>query len=295
MLLFRRAALRAGAPRGALPARSAPVRSLVTASSRSAPRWAPWAAALGTLGAVAVSLALAPPLALDAPRERTVHDAKTSLELPALLEPDGTSVAAGGPMRLVGLGVRTVTFLNIHVYVAALYVSDAGMAHARAPVRADGTLDLEAQMRAWLDAGVACAIRVVPVRATDLSHLRDGLVRAANVRAKDVRALLGDEPRTHDADRAFQRDLLDFKALFPRSKIARGQPLDLVVQKTARATYMLSLQLNGKELGTVESTGASTATLSLPTALMLAYMGERPDVSAVFRDSVRHGLTQALP
>lgn len=47
----------------------------------------------------------------------------TSLELPTTLPPTASLLPQGsGPLVLVGAGVRTVSFLSIRVYVAALYV-----------------------------------------------------------------------------------------------------------------------------------------------------------------------------
>lgn len=238
------------------------------------------------------------PLVLEAPMDRMVTETKSSMPMHTYLQADETSVNTHGkPLRLVGMGVRTVTFLNMYVYVAGLYVEEDALPTAQAQCKM-GEVPLEEQVRAWLEAGVTCAIRVVPVRATDMNHLRDGFVRTINTRAKDARTPENVYQMTDEAEEALAHNLRDFKGLFPRSKISRGQTLDLIVQRDASSMYTLSLQINGKEVGTVKSGPTARQglpTFTLPSALLLAYFGERPDISAVFRASVQAHLQTTLP
>lgn len=160
-------------------------------------------------------------------------------------------------------------------------------------------MDLEKQLRDWLEAGVPCAIRIMPVRSTDFAHLRDGLVRAINVRAKHARALPDTYDMSDEVEKSLSRNVHDLKSLFPRTKVHRGHALDLVVQKTQAHTYGLSLQYNGTELGFVESERVSERVsrrpFTLPVSLLLAYVGMHPDISEALRTSIRHGLTHELP
>ena len=111
--------------------------------------------------------------------------------------------------QLVGLGIRTVSFLGIQVYVVGLYIatSDVATLQARLVRKAAGTetastlvvgekedlkkilLDAEGSERVWgevlKDGGIRSAIRIVPTRNTDLAHLRDGWVRGITARSRD--------------------------------------------------------------------------------------------------------------
>lgn len=258
--------------------------------ARASFRALPWAriahtharrAALG--GAlVAATAAAASPLYLDAPVSpqplpaltQFVAEPKTSMELPATLQ------HRGAEMCLVGLGVRRVTFIGINVYVAGLYaerdaVEAAARAHAACAPSAEA-IDIERQVREWLDTGVAVGVRVVPVRATDFAHLRDGFVRAVNTRAKGADA---------EAAREIGAGVQVLKGLFPRARIARGSALDLFAKRDGGA-FRLDVVYDGTELGTVVGRGAAP----LPAELVLAYVGTRPDISAALRADVRKHL-----
>jgi len=99
------------------------------------------------------------------------------------------------PFLAVATGVRTVTFLNFHVYAVGLYIADADIAVARKILRAAaaeagvasapdfaqllGTPERGAPViDELLRAGVRLAVRIVPTRNTDFPHLRDGFVRS---------------------------------------------------------------------------------------------------------------------
>ncbi|KAI9684208.1 MAG: hypothetical protein M1829_003478 [Trizodia sp. TS-e1964] len=136
------------------------------------------------------------------------------------------------PYTLIGHGVRTVSFLGIHVYVASLYVAADDLPRLQACLTAlvapGGTtlvgVEVEA-LRAMLlapgpasehvwrvilrDAGVRSLLRVVPVRDTDAVHLRDGWVRAVMARIKA--GALGEEG---DGGEALGNAVAAFKALF---------------------------------------------------------------------------------
>lgn len=276
-----------------------PVRSSHTSAYRT--RRVYWPLWLGVVGAtVAAALAVpAMPLLLEAPLDRTVREPKSLMELPVYMRTVGTNVNhEGSILRLVGLGVRAVTFIRLHVYVAGLYVAEDALEATRKKL-ASGDVDLEEQLQEWLEAGVPCAVRIMPVRSTDFAHLRDGLVRAINVRAKDARARTESYDMSDESEASLSRNVHDLKSLFPRSKVQRGHSLDLVVQKTQTNTYLLSLQYNGSELGFVESERVSQhgsrRPFTLPVSLLLAYVGAHPDISEALRTSIRHGLTRELP
>ena len=77
-----------------------------------------WPLWLGIAGAsVAAAMAVpALPLYLEAPMDRTVKEPKSSMDVPVYMQTAGTNVNhTSSILRLVGFGVRTVTFLGFHV------------------------------------------------------------------------------------------------------------------------------------------------------------------------------------
>ncbi|KMP07931.1 hypothetical protein CIRG_07612 [Coccidioides immitis RMSCC 2394] len=168
----------------------------------------------------------------------TIPHFPKSIRLPASLDsPDSRRQSARTPGEeikksgekeedyyLLGLGIRTVSFLNIQVYVVGFYIAASDMAtlqqrlvrEAASPSisgvpsesavtatslvpkeREDlrkALLDPEQGEEVWnqilKEGGIRTAIRIVPTRNTDFLHLRDGWVRAITGRAQraNVRA-----------------------------------------------------------------------------------------------------------
>ena len=109
--------------------------------------------------------------------------------------------------RLLGLGIRKVSFLRIQVYVVGLYVARGDMGRlqeelVRASVGSGAStlvqgekedlkktlLDGEGSTKIWSEVlregGVRSAVRIVPTRDTNFSHMRDGWIRGIDVRGK---------------------------------------------------------------------------------------------------------------
>ena len=109
--------------------------------------------------------------------------------------------------QLLGLGIRKVSFLRIQVYVVGLYVARGDMGRlqevlVRAAVGSGAStlvqgekedlkktlLDGEGSTRVWsevLKGGeVRSAVRIVPTRDTNFSHMRDGWIRGIDLRGK---------------------------------------------------------------------------------------------------------------
>lgn len=165
---------------------------------------------------------------------------------------DELSPASGDEYQLLGLGVRTVSFLSIQVYVVGLYVaksditelqqrllrtaihppSDDGSA-AISGVGADAAtslvsperqqlrellLDADRGEAAWTailkEDGIRTAFRIVPTRNTDFMHLRDSWVRAITSRAQAKKPVPGSTQLGEFQDDAFGTSLNDFKAVF---------------------------------------------------------------------------------
>ncbi|KAF2183034.1 hypothetical protein K469DRAFT_710989 [Zopfia rhizophila CBS 207.26] len=130
-----------------------------------------------------------------------------TIQLPTLSQTSGSA-----EYTLLGLGIRTVSFLSIQVYVVGLYVKITDLstlqnhlinsvnptASALIPGEKEELktvlLDAESSTQIWESilsqkgpSGVEMAIRVVPTRGTDFKHLQDGWMRGVASRTDEVR------------------------------------------------------------------------------------------------------------
>lgn len=197
----------------------------------------------------------------------------TTIRLPSLKDDkkqagDELSTADGDEYQLLGLGIRSVSFLSIQVYVVGLYVAKADItelqqrlvhtavhppsndAAAISGVGADAAtslvpperqqlkemlLDPETGDAAWSaiikDDGIRTAFRIVPTRNTDFMHLRDGWVRGITARAQQKKPAPGSEQPGEFQDQEFGTSMNDFKAVFgggQRKNVPKGQTLVLM-------------------------------------------------------------------
>jgi hypothetical protein len=197
----------------------------------------------------------------------------TTIRLPAASEIDNKqsgdelSTAGGDEYQLLGLGIRTVSFLSIQVYVVGLYVAKSDITELQrrlihtavhpptddvTPVSGVGVdaatslvpperqqlkellLDADRGDAAWTalikENGIRTAFRIVPTRNTDFMHLRDGWVRGITARAQQKKALPGTAPGEFQ-DAEFGTAMNDFKAVFgggQRKNVPKGQTLVLL-------------------------------------------------------------------
>ena len=169
--------------------------------------------------------------------------------------PAGTAAVAGSTgkegieeYQLMGLGVRTVSFLGIQVYVVGLYiaVSDIAtlqerlirsvdpiattlVANERSKLQ-DLLLDPIRGEQIWntilKDGSIRTAVRIVPTRNTDFNHLRDGWIRGITGRTQQASASGSSEYN----DESFGDSINQFKSLFAggRGKLPKGETLYLL-------------------------------------------------------------------
>lgn len=199
----------------------------------------------------------------------TVPTFPRTLDLPAYTAPITseppttqtiTSPSGTTEYTLVGLGLRTVTFVNLQVYVVGYYVATADIAalqnaltkkvnpiattlvpSERDELRA-ALLDPAEGERTWnelLASGVPArsAFRVIPVRDTDFHHLRDGFVRAIQARAAPDMM----------ADDNFGEAMRQFRAVFNRGSVPKRKELLLVRDETGRLSIAYDGGANKKE------------------------------------------------
>ncbi|KAI9806328.1 MAG: hypothetical protein M1825_006443 [Sarcosagium campestre] len=178
--------------------------------------------------------------------------APSSSLLPAA--PSGSSPGTQ-EYQLLGLGVRTVSFLGIQVYVVGIYIATNDIAALQqAMIRTvdpvattlikpekDGLratlLDPDRGVELWTQVlrdqapHLRTAIRIVPTRNTDFQHLRDGWVRGITARAQA--ASRAGSPEFEDD--AFGAAVQDFKAIFSggaRKSVPKGKTLLLMRGQT---------------------------------------------------------------
>ncbi|KAK2629102.1 hypothetical protein QTJ16_002205 [Diplocarpon rosae] len=147
--------------------------------------------------------------------------------------------------QLLGVGLRTVTFLGIEVYVIGMYVATddiAKLQNALVKAIAPGAsslvkgekeelerklYDKEEGVRIWSDllqsTGVRTLVRIVPCKNTDFKHLRDAWVRSLTNKANADRETYGDE--------AFGKGVAELKDLLNRGSVPKGKELLLARNK----------------------------------------------------------------
>ncbi|KPI44340.1 Altered inheritance of mitochondria protein 18, mitochondrial [Cyphellophora attinorum] len=169
-----------------------------------------------------------------------------------LVPPTDNDPATGGTeYQLLGLGIRTVSFLSIQVYVVGLYVASADIAKLQErlirtvdPVATTLVAGEMQKLRSVLldpvkseevwneilrDGAIRTAFRIVPTRNTDFMHMRDGFVRGITARVNTIG--LGESGSTPEAEERFGSAMNEFKAVFgggSRKKIPYGQALYLL-------------------------------------------------------------------
>ncbi|KIJ21514.1 hypothetical protein PAXINDRAFT_95084 [Paxillus involutus ATCC 200175] len=179
--------------------------------------------------------------ALESTKEDVVVDPATSIEFPKELRIPSRFPLP--PHSLVGVGVRTVSFLGIKVYSVGFY-ADLANPKLHIPITATPEEKIHHIVR-----NTSCVIRIVPTRNTSYSHLRDGFVRALTARVQLARSRQTLSPET---ELFLQSPLRKLKSIFPSTAVAKGYPLDVhLTAPTGDLTRPRSLVF--MDLGSVES------------------------------------------
>ncbi|OJJ70632.1 hypothetical protein ASPBRDRAFT_44862 [Aspergillus brasiliensis CBS 101740] len=200
----------------------------------------------------------------------------------------GSGEEGGEEYHLLGLGIRTVSFLNFQVYVVGLYVAASDLAElqsrlVRTAVHPPGKgtesvidnevgataatslvsteqeklrellLDAEKGEQAWdmllRKDGLRTAFRVVPTRNTDFLHLRDGWVRGITGRAQKYN---NKEGGGEFEGEEFGQAMGEFKGLFgggQRKSVPKGQVLVLARGAKGQLDVLVQGGGGGKEGG----------------------------------------------
>jgi hypothetical protein len=109
---------------------------------------------------------------------------------------------------------------DIQNYTSNLLLSPPTISNVDTP-----QLSGEALISNLLDTGAKCALRIVPVRNTDFSHLRDGFTRAVQARQKIART---SKSLSEEDEVRIGESLQKLKALFPAQSVPKGKALVLL-------------------------------------------------------------------
>ncbi|KAI9066685.1 hypothetical protein FKP32DRAFT_1755735 [Trametes sanguinea] len=178
----------------------------------------------GSAFAVAAGLTLHSTVHLDAEaapfpaEEETRVDPATSIEFPTQMK-----IQSRTPLptfTLMGVGVRTVSFLGIKVYSVGFY---ADLNDPKLDVPEDATPEEKIE---YIVKNRACVLRIIPTRSTSYSHLRDGFMRALQARQLLCRQR---GQLTPDEELAIQSPLRKLKSMFPNTPLAKHSPLDILI------------------------------------------------------------------
>jgi hypothetical protein len=202
--------------------------------------------------------------------------------------------------QLVGLGIRTVSFLKIQVYVVGMYVATDDIAALQEALirRIDPVattlvagekenlkqklLDPELGEEIWSqvlkDSGVRTVVRIVPTRDTDFGHLRDGWVRAITSRARKNPEEFGDD--------AFGDSVNNFKSLFRKGSVPKKKELLLARNgKGVLAVWYDDGKSGPQRLGDVQDERISRA-------VWLNYLAGKTVASEPARSSIVEGVME---
>lgn len=217
---------------------------------------------------------------------------------------------------LLGLGIRTVSFLNIQVYVVGLYVETSALPRLQAalikeinPIASALIPGEKDQLRKSLvdpadsnaiwdsllrnpQLRVNMTFRIVPTRDTNFAHLRDGLVRGITKRMQEAN-IAAQQAKTEPEfnDEAFGQAMKDFKALFnSRGKAGKGSVL--LLRRDAKGAlemfYQATSGKNGGKMGPLETLG-TVSDERLARLSWLLYLGGKNVSSEDARKSVVDG------
>ena len=202
--------------------------------------------------------------------------------------------------QLLGVGVRTVSFLGIEVYVVGMYVATDDIAKVQQALIkqiAEGAsslvkgekeelrrklYDAEEGTRIWSrllkETGCRTLVRIVPTKNTDFGHLRDAFVRVCQARAVGEKEEYGDE--------GFGEGVKTLKGLLNRGSVPKGKELLMARNEKGRlAVWYDDGKKGAQRLGHVDDERVSRA-------LWLNYLAGKHPASEPARKSIVDGVME---
>jgi Chalcone isomerase like len=244
------------------------------------------------------------------------------------LVPTGTSTIShfprtiwleGSEYTLLGLGVRTVSFLSFEVYVVGLYATTDSLSTLQTKlvkaIAPGGTAliagekdelrkmlaDGESSYKVWDEIlrstsgpnGVSLALRIAPTRNTDFHHLRDGWVRGITSRSQLESAAAAKDPSknpTEYKDESFGKAMKEFQNLFQgKGKAPKGSIMFLTrdIQGGLEILYQTENKTEPESLGQVKDE-------RIARLIWLGYLGGKNVSSEPARKSIVDGVIELV-
>ncbi|KAF9117032.1 hypothetical protein BGX27_005582 [Mortierella sp. AM989] len=252
-----------------------------TVTTRAQDRWRPWMMATVTAAGV-LSWQLGTSIAeAESPvKPNVVVDPDSKVAFPLYIRSEN-----GSPARLLGLGVRKITFLKVQVYVVGLYLKESDLDDHNSRFRAlpevqkfqrTDQLSADTAFRAMVQTPIELILRIVPVRNTNGPHLRDGFTRSLTQAAKEQKLSEPDNEEAMDG-------IMEFKALFPKGKINSDQAL--LFRKSPDGS--MTVTLDNEVLGTIRNRWVIEN-------FFLGYLKGDMPISEKARDNIGQGIQDLL-
>ena len=240
--------------------------------------------------------------------EKVETGTSTIPHFPKTIHVPGSGPGAGvaEEYQLVGLGIRTVSFLSIQVYVVGIYIALSDVATLQESLirKVDDVattlvpnekarlkqmlLDPEQGEEIWSELlrnkGIRTAVRISPTRNTDLAHMRDGFVRGVTGKTQTARSK-GD---LSYEDEAFGESLRGLKEVFQggnRRKLGKGDTLLLVRDRKGVLDVWTEAETGREKLGRVEDE-------RIGRLIWLHYLAGKSVASEAARNSVVDGVME---
>ena len=252
------------------------------------------------------------------PRTVTIPASKKPSTSPAL--PAGTG-SENEEYHLIGLGIRTVSFLSIQVYVVGMYIAVSDIATLQQRLTRKTTesdtatalvpsekeklkgmlLDAQMSEEVWdevlRDGGIRTVLRIVPTRGTDFGHLRDGWVRSITARsqARAKKAAAAGQPGTETKSESFEDEQFGdamalFKSIFGgKGKRGLGKGKALMLERDGRGT--LAAWIEGDAPGTFFKMG-EVKDERISRLVWLGYLAGKSVASEGARQNIVEGIME---
>ncbi|KAF8944024.1 hypothetical protein BGZ47_004752 [Haplosporangium gracile] len=255
--------------------------AVAAVAARTQGRWRPWMmASVATAGVLSWQLSQSLVESESQAQPAIVIDEDSKIEFPRTIRSED-----GSPARLLGLGVRKITFLKVQVYALGLYAKASDLDDHNSRFRAlpevqkfqrTDAASSDTAFRAIVQNPIELILRIVPVRNTNGPHLRDGFTR-------NLTEAIKQQSLNDVENEEAMKGIIEFKNLFPKGKINAGQAM--LFRKSPDGS--MSIELDGEVLGKTSNTW-------LIESFFLGYLqGEHP-ISSKARDSVAQGIQDLL-
>lgn len=246
------------------------------------------------------------------PRTVTIPASKKPSTSPAL--PAGTG-SENEEYHLIGLGIRTVSFLSIQVYVVGMYIAVSDIATLQQRLTRKTTesdtatalvpsekeklkrmlLDAQMSEEVWdevlRDGGIRTVLRIVPTRGTDFGHLRDGWVRSITARSQARAKKAAGQPGSESfEDEQFGDAMALFKSIFGgKGKRGLGKGKALMLERDGRGT--LAAWIEGDAPGTFFKMG-EVKDERISRLVWLGYLAGKSVASEGARQNIVEGILE---